>query len=60
MGKMKEIHRMFSAGHHNHWVAWYLLRETKISDWFEAKEVAKKMREEYDKEQLETRSEEDN
>ena len=54
---MKTIFTMFENGLSNHQVAWFLLRETKVSDWFDAKELAIKMREDYDKRDDETSTE---
>ena len=57
MGVMKTIFTMFENWLSNQQVAWYLLRETKVSDWFDAKELANKMREDYDKRDDETSNE---
>ena len=57
MGVMKTIFTMFENGLSNQQVAWYLLRETKVSDWLDAKELANKMREDYDKRDDETSNE---
>ena len=48
MGKMKTIHNMFEFGLSNDRVAWYLLLNTKVSNWEQAKQVAQELRNEYD------------
>ena len=49
MGKMKTIFNMFERGFSEDWVAWYLLMNTKIPNWEQAKKVAKEMRNDYEK-----------
>jgi len=50
MGKMKRIFQMFEHGLSTQQVAWYLLMETKIPNWEEAKQVANQMRNDYEQE----------
>lgn len=47
MGKIKEIHRMFSGGASVDTVAWHLMLTTKIGGWHEAKRVAKNLERQY-------------
>ena len=48
MGEMKKIWAMFNGGSTTDNVAWHLMLNTKVSTWFEAKEIAKKLRKEYE------------
>ena len=48
MGEMKKIWAMFNGGASIQQVAWHLMLNTKISNWFEAKETANKLHEEYE------------
>ena len=48
MGEMKKIWAMFNGGSTTDNVAWHLMLNTKIATWVEAKEVAKKLRKEYE------------
>ena len=48
MGKMKTIYNMFSGGCSTCYVAWHLMLTTNIGNWFEAKDIAIKLREEYE------------
>lgn len=48
MGKMKTIFNMFEYGLSNDRIAWYLLLNTKVSNWEQAKQVAKEMRNDYE------------
>ena len=48
MGKMKRIFTMFERGLSIDQVAWYLLMETKIPNWKQAKQIASEMRNDYE------------
>ena len=48
MGKMKTIFTMFEYGLGNDRIAWYLLLNTKVSNWEQAKQVAQEMRNDYE------------
>ena len=48
MGKMKRIFTMFERGLSIDQVAWYLLMETKIPNWSQAKQIAEEMRNDYE------------
>jgi len=47
MGRMKGIYSMLEVGVSRDTLAWYLLRETKVSDWFLAKKIAGDMIEQW-------------
>ena len=49
MGKMKRIFTMFERGLSIDQVAWYLLLNTKVSNWSQAKQIAEEMRNDYGK-----------
>ena len=48
MGEMKKIWAMFKGGSTIDNVAWHLMLNTRIADWFEAKEIAEKLHIEYE------------
>ena len=48
MGKMKRIFTMFERGLSIDQVAWYLLLNTKVSNWSQAKKIASEMRNDYE------------
>ena len=48
MGKMKRIFTMFERGLSIDQVAWYLLLNTKVSNWSQAKQIASEMRNDYE------------
>ena len=50
MAKMKRIFQMFENNLSIDKVAWYLLMETKIPNWEQAKKVAQDMRNDYEQE----------
>jgi len=59
MGKMKRIFQMFERNLSNDQVAWYLLMNTKIPNWEQAKQVASEMRNNYEQENDRNESEND-
>tara|TARA_R110002012_G_C11511098_1_gene598413 strand:- start:215 stop:445 length:231 start_codon:yes stop_codon:yes gene_type:complete len=59
MGKMKRIFQMFERNSSNDQVAWYLLMNTKIPNWEQAKQVAREMRNNYEQENDRDESEND-
>ena len=48
MGKMKRIFTMFERGLSIDQVAWYLLLNTRIPNWSQAKQIAEEMRNDYE------------
>jgi hypothetical protein len=48
MAQMKTIYNMFRNGCSVCWVAWHILLTTKVSNWSEAKTIAKDLHEEYE------------
>jgi hypothetical protein len=48
MGKMKRIFQMFERNLSIDQVAWYLLMNSKIPNWEQAKQVAREMRNDYE------------
>ena len=48
MGKMKAIFNMLEHGFSDDKIAWYLLMNTKVSNWEQAKKVANEMRNDYE------------
>ena len=52
MGKMKRIFQMFEHGLSIDRVAWYLLMNTKIPNWEQAKQVAREMRDDFDEQKI--------
>tara|TARA_R110002051_G_scaffold313492_1_gene389630 strand:- start:72 stop:257 length:186 start_codon:yes stop_codon:yes gene_type:complete len=48
MGQMKAIFNMLEHGFSDDKIAWYLLMNTKVSNWEQAKKVANEMRNDYE------------
>jgi hypothetical protein len=57
MGKMKEIYIMLKGGASNDTVAYWIFNNTKVGDWWQAKEIAREMRNEYEQQNNEDREE---
>jgi hypothetical protein len=50
MGQFKQLHLMLEKGASDSQIAYYLFNNTKIGNWSQAKQIAKKLRNEYEHE----------
>tara|TARA_R110002020_G_scaffold253928_4_gene467621 strand:+ start:310 stop:498 length:189 start_codon:yes stop_codon:yes gene_type:complete len=50
MGQFKQLHLMFEKGASDCAIAYYLYNNTKVGNWFKAKEIARELRNEYEQE----------
>ena len=46
--ELKMILKMLKHGLSDDWIAWYLIRNTNVARWEQAKKVAKEIRDDYD------------
>jgi hypothetical protein len=56
MGQFKQLHLMLEKGASNCAVAYYLYNNTRVGNWFEAKKIARELRNEYEQENDENRT----